>query len=213
MVIRAIWGMVLVLLAACGGGSGGANYGGDIAVTPVPPPPVPPDPRLARLDGYEAQKNAVFGMAPLAADLPLRGTASFNGFASLRVEGAQPLVLSGDAWLYVDFASQQAGGAMERVFGTNPGGGVADYAGSVRITGGQVQRDLQLDYAGALSGAGQNITVSGRMAGQFLGDPLRGVTAADLEAQVVQNGQSRTGTMVIVAQTPGVVVPPTPDPP
>ncbi|MFN3663629.1 hypothetical protein [Yoonia sp.] len=209
--IRVIWVMFYAFVAACGGGGGGANYGGD----PVIPPPPPPDLRLARLDEYREQKirvlgdavSGVTGMAVMTADLPTQGAAAFSGFATLRVEGAQPLILSGDARLDVDFGAGQVSGGMDRFFGTGPGGGVADYDGTISITGGQVQHDLRLHYAGALTGAGQQLALSGDLEGRFLADPLRAVTAADLAARVVQNGQIRDGTLVIVVETEGVVTP------
>ncbi len=185
-----------------GGDTGGGGDGGGV------------DPRLTRLGNYEAQKTrvlgdpatAVTGMAPTLAMLPAQGAMQFSGFATLRLEGPLELVMSGDALVNVNFASQQISGEMDRFFGTLPNSGIADYTGRIIITGGQVQHDLSLDYAGALSGGGQDIALSGRLAGVFLGNPVAALVAADLDPTVLQNGHGRNGTLLLVAEQ--VLVPP-----
>lgn len=222
LLIRII--LALAILSGCGGGSGGdaggggsgdtgggdtgggdtGGGGGDGEV----------DPRLTRLGNYEAQKTRVLGdpatgvtgIAPTLAMLPDQGTMQFSGFATLRLEGPLELVMSGDAVVNVNFASQQISGEMDKFFGTLPNSGIADYAGRITITGGHVQQDLSLDYAGALSGGGQDLVLSGRLVGAFLGDPVRALAAADLDPTVLQNGQVRTGTLLLVAEQ--VFVPP-----
>ncbi len=187
--------VVCLVLSACGGG-GGDSPGSGI------------DPRLARLDIYDAQRirvlgdpgAGVMGIAPTTSDLPVDGSAQLTGFATLRVEGAQPLVLFGDARLDVDFGARAVSGAMTGFFGTVPGAGVQDFAGEVTVTDGTVARDLRLTYGGALSGGGQQLALSGSMTGAFLGDPVTALSAADLEPVVVQNGITRTGTLVLVAE-------------
>jgi hypothetical protein len=184
-----------MILSACGGG-GGDSPGSGI------------DPRLARLDIYDAQRIRVLGdpgagvtgIAPTTSDLPVDGTAQFAGFATLRVEGVQPVVLFGDARLDVDFGATEVSGGMNGFFGTVPGAGVQDFGGEITVTGGQVARDLRLTYAGTLSGGGQQLALSGTMAGAFLGDPVMAVSAADLDPVVVQNGVIRNGTLVLVAE-------------
>lgn len=196
MGFRAGWLAICVILSGCGGGGGGDSPGSGI------------DPRLARLDIYAAQRirvlgdpgAGVMGMAPTTAALPVDGSARFTGFATLRVEGAQELVLIGDARLDVDFATARASGRMDRFFGTVPGRGVQDFGGEITISDGPVARDLQLRYAGALSGASQVLAVSGTMTGVFLGDPVRALSASDLDPLLAQNGVARTGTLVLVAE-------------
>ncbi|WP_162561711.1 hypothetical protein [Yoonia vestfoldensis] len=185
---------IFVMLSGCGGG--GDSPGSGI------------DPRVARLDIYDGQRirvlgdpgAGVMGMAPTTRDLPVDGRAQFAGFATLRVEGAQPLVLFGDAQLDVDFGASAVSGAMAGFFGTVPGAGVQDFTGEVAITDGPVARDLRLTYGGALSGGGQQLALSGSMTGAFLGDPVIALSAADLDPVVVQNGVTRNGTLVLVAE-------------
>jgi hypothetical protein len=198
MGFRAGWLAICAILSGCGGGGGG---GGDSPGSGI-------DPRLARLDIYAAQRvrvlgdpgAGVMGMAPTTAALPVDGRAQFTGFATLRVEGAQELVLIGDARLDVDFGTARASGRMDRFFGTVPGRGVQDFGGDITINDGPVARDPQLSYAGALSGAGQVLAVSGTMTGVFLGDPVRTLSASDLDPLLAQNGVVRTGTLVLVAE-------------
>ncbi|MBR2574362.1 MAG: hypothetical protein IKE14_08540 [Loktanella sp.] len=195
MGFRAGWLAICVILSGCGGG-GGDSPGSGI------------DPRLARLDIYAAQRirvlgdpgAGVMGVAPTTGALPVDGSARFTGFATLRVEGAQELVLIGDARLDVDFGTARASGRMHRFFGTVPGRGVQDFGGEITISDGPVARDLQLRYAGALSGAGQLLAVSGTMTGVFLGDPVSALSASDLDPLLAQNGVARTGILVLVAE-------------
>lgn len=184
-----------LMLSGCGGG-GGDSPGSGI------------DPRIARLDIYDAQRirvlgdpgAGVMGIAPATSDLPVDGSVQFVGFATLRVEGAQPLVLFGDVRLDVDFGASAVSGAMTGFFGTVPGAGVQDFAGEVTVADGQIARDLRLTYGGALSGGGQQLALSGSMTGALLGDPVTALSAADLDPVVVQNSVMRTGTLVLVAE-------------
>jgi hypothetical protein len=197
--------MMWLLLSGCGGGGGGdAGAGGGTGGIIVAI-----DPRLGRLDIYESQKirvlgdagAGVMGLPTSAVDaLPDTGSASFAGFATLRVEGAVPLVLSGDANLAVDFANQQISGQMGQFFGTNNSGAVVDYSGAVAITGGQVRPDLRLDYTGQLIAPGQVLRLDGALSGQFLGNPVAALSAAELDANVLQNGQTRPATMLVIME-------------
>lgn len=223
--VRAGWMMLIWLpLVGCGGGGGadgggggasggdaggGRNSGRPVFVLPTPTPP--PDPRLARLAGYEAQKTRVLGgsgsgfagLSPTTADLPVQGRVDFAGFASLRVEGGPVLTLFGDARLDVDFSSQQISGTVDNLFGTSPAGGAADYAGALAISGAAVQPELLLDYSGALSAAGRQLDVTGMLEAAFLGDPIQGLSGIDLASQVIRDGQAQLGTFLIVMERDG----------
>lgn len=208
--IRQVLGFITgaTLLAACGGGGGGGGGSGI-------------DPRLARLDVYEAQKIRVLGdpgagamgMAPTPdAAMPETGSAVFDGSASIRVEaGDNPLVLFGDASVTVGFGDATVTGSMDNFFGTTSGGDVADYAGTITIDGGTLggtgANAVTLDYAGALSSPGDDLALEGTMTGEFLGDPVGAMTAADLEVGITRNAVTVDGTLVLITETTGVVTP------
>ena len=196
-----------------GGGTGGTDSGGAAGggTGTGPPPVVEPDPRLARLDQYRAQTTRVLGSAatgapgisPSVGAMPAQGLAQFEGFGSLRVEQGQGLVLFGDARLVVDFGTSQVSGGMDRFFGSASTSAVVDYDGVITITGQHADQVLQLDYAGALTGADQTLVVTGQMQGAFLGDPVVAISALDLDSRVVLDGQVQTATMLMVLEAAG----------
>ena len=195
-----IWPAALAL-AACGGGGGGGGGSGI-------------DPRLARLDIYEAQKHRVLGETgagvvgmPLTdhGAMPTSGTAEFEGHVSIRVEAATPLVLFGDVGISVTFDTVQVAGQMDAFFGTNSSGQVVDYAGAVTIDDGTIgasaANDLTLAYGGALTTAGDVLIFDGTATGSFLGTPIGAVSLSELEAVVDHNGVAADATLVIIAET------------
>ncbi len=182
-------------LAACGGG-GGSGSG--------------IDPRLARLDIYEAQKLRVLGDpqagvmgVPITLDenLPIGGAMAFAGAGTIRVEtGGAPLVLFGDAALEVDFDNGTALGAIENSFGTNTRGTVVDYNGAITLQSSSTTQDMPLAYEGTLFAGDETLAFAGTMDGVFLGNPTIALSAADLEAHVAQNGTQRTATIVVTLE-------------
>jgi len=183
-------------LAACGGGGGGDGGAAD--------------PRLARLDAYEAQELRVLGDPeagvpglPITAEgnLPDSGALSFAGFASLRVEiGTTPLVLFGNANLTVDFDGATAAGAVNNVFGNSNAQTIADFEGVLSIQGTVTGQNMPLSYQGTLTAPGQTLGFDGSLNGLFLGNPVAAFSAADLEADVDQNGTTRDATIVITLE-------------
>lgn len=194
----AMW--VVLGLAACGGGGGG---GGDGAGSGI-------DPRLARLDIYEAQKLRVLGDPGAGVmglpeaeidDLPDMGTYGFTGSATIRVETAsRPLILFADAGFEISFGTGDGTGAIERAFGTNSAGDVADYGGVIMLTGTIEDADLVLDYQGDLTAGVDVLGFDGRMQGSFLGDPVSAFAAADLESEVDHSGERRDATLVVIGE-------------
>lgn len=192
-------------LCACGGGGGD---GGGSGV----------DPRLARIDIYEAQKLrvlgdpgvGVMGMATTPdASLPDTGTAVFTGSATIRVENPDAaLVLFGDSTVTIGFDNGAVSGTMENFFGTNGNADVVDYTGTITVDGGTLDPGVTLDYAGALTASGEDLVFEGIMSGEFLGDPLGALSAADLEAGVIRNGTPVDATVIVIGETDGVTVPP-----
>ena len=193
---------LMLFLAACGGGGGGSSGSGV-------------DPRLARLDLYESQNlrvlgdpgAGVMGMPTTATDsIPTGGRMTFAGSGSIRVETpVRPLVLFGDAQLRVDFDGGNAAGEIVNAFGTNASGAVVDYSGTILLESNAIGQDMPLVYAGSLSTADQTLSFAGMMNGMLLGNPTTAFAAADLEAEVDQNGVMRSATVIVVleeTQTP-----------
>ena len=195
----------LMGLSACGGGGGGDGGGSGI------------DPRLARIDIYEAQKQrvlgdpgaGVMGMAPTPdASIPDTGTAVFTGSATIRVENpGAALVLFGDSTVTIGFDTATVSGTMDNFFGTNGNGNVVDFSGTITVDDGSVEPGVALDYAGALTASGEDLVFEGVMQGEFLGDPVGAISAADLEAGVIRNGTPLDGTVIVIGETDGVTIP------
>ena len=188
----------LTCLTACGGGGGGGGSSSGI------------DPRLARLDIYEAQKLRVLGDPgagvpglPVTADenVPGGGAINFAGSGTIRVEArAAPIVIFGDATLRVDFVNGNATGAIDNTFGTNSSDAVIDYSGSLSLQSGVASQDMPVDYAGTLTGGGQTLGFDGTLTALLLGNPTIALSGADLEAEIDQNGVMRSGTLVITME-------------
>lgn len=202
--MRAI-GFLLALLGlgGCGGGGGGGAAGGGGPASP------PPDPRLARLDAYEAQRLRVLGSPgagitglpdtdPLL--VPVVGVADYAGGATIRVETDTPLVLYGDARITVDFDDMQVTGTMDRFFGTTNNGSVANYSGAIAISGTTATQNMDVGYSGALSAAGQTVTLNGVAEGVFLGADATALTLSDLEAEAFVAGLNNDATLVVVTE-------------
>ena len=194
-------------LCACGGGGGGDGGGSGI------------DPRLARIDIYEAQKlrvlgdpgAGVMGMAPTPeASMPDTGTAVFTGSATIRVENPNSALvfirrLDRHHWVRWTRLCRET---MDNFFGTNSSGNVVDYSGAITVDGGTLDPGVTLDYAGALNASGEDLVFEGVMEGEFLGDPLGALSAADLEAGVIRNGAPVDATVIVIGETDGVTIPP-----
>jgi hypothetical protein len=202
IVMARFWILTTIMFLAACGGSGSDSDGGGI------------DPRLARLDVYEAQKlrvlgdpgAGVMGMAPTPQTaVPDMGAAVFTGSATVRVENPDtPLVLFGDSSITIGFADAAVSGTLDGFFGTNSTGDVVDYDGGITIDGGSLDDGISLDYAGALSAAGENLVFEGVMDGEFLGDPVSAISAADLQAGVIYNGGPVNATLVVIGETTDV---------
>ncbi len=192
---------MLICLAACGGGGGGGGTSGSGAGI---------DPRLARLDIYEAQKLRVLGDPgagvmgmPITNDenVPTDGDLTFDGSASLRVETAmQPLVVFGDAQFRINFDDGTALGEVENAFGTDSNGNVVNYAGQIDLDSDEPGQNMAISYAGTLAASGQILTLAGEMDGVFLGDQATAIAAFDLEAEVDRNGSIEDATLVMTLE-------------
>jgi len=207
MVRAMILSCLVVALAACGGGGGGGGGSGI-------------DPRLARLDIYEAQRlrvlgdpaAGVVGLPPTPrTGLPDAGQVTFDGAATIQI--AQPAglwSLAGDAALTLDFAGNSASGSVTAVFGDSSAGGIVDYAGSLALGGAVDDAVFALGYAGTLTAGGDVLVFDGDLVTTVLGDPVAGIAGLDLEAVIDHGGAQRQGSVVIFGE--GAVTPPAPQP-
>lgn len=187
-----------VLLGGCGGGGGGGSSG--------------IDPRLARLDIYEAQKQRVLGdpgagvmaMTETAPEnVPSGGDFVFQGSATVRVEDSvQPLVLIGDAVITLSFGAGSGIGQVTNVFGNNSAGTIVDYSGAINLETMAAGAVMDFAYAGALTAIGETLLFDGVMQGTLLGNPVGAIAAADLEAVVDYNGRAADATFVLIGETP-----------
>ena len=192
-VVCLIW-----LLGSCGGGGGGDSGGGGI------------DPRLARLDIYEAQKLRVLGdpgagvMALPVTDIasvPDSGEFLFLGSATIGIEDpVQPLVLYGDARVALRFDSGEATGTLDNFFGNTGTGNVANYGGFIGLHSGAVGQNIALEYAGVLTAPQDTLIFDGALRGVLLGNPIGALAVADLEADVDNNGVSQDATVIVIAE-------------
>ena len=187
-------GLAFLGLAACGGGGGGSGI----------------DPRLARLDGYAAQKVRVLGdpeagvpsMAQTApAAVPTTGSTQFTGAGSILIAlPDRTLALYGDASLSVDFGQGTAQGQIAQVFGQTASGAIADYAGTVALIGEVAEASLLLDYFGSLTGPNSAFGLEGQLEAALLGQAADALAGGDIEAQIDDGGVTRDGVVLVYAE-------------
>lgn len=148
-----------------------------------------------------------------AADLPVTGTASYDGTALIALDapaGGAASELIGTAVLEADFANATISGQADGFYGTVAGGEVTAFAGQVFLSQGAIDASggdqIGADVNGTLQGGGDTLVVGGTVAGNFLGDPLllneppaAMVLATGDDTSFVLNGTAVTGGMEIVA--------------
>lgn len=176
-----------LLLAGCAGDS----------AAPVQPAPTFSDQVLAAAS-VASQIDALPGTAFL--QMPDSGAATYAGVSALSVtagSGAE-FALLGQADVTVDFQSGAVSGSLSRFQGgvISAGGllptSVADFAGAIQITGGQVGvvRANLFDgtFAGTLTGAGDTIATSGTVLGAFKGTPIKAIAGISDSSVTTVNG-------------------------
>ncbi len=196
--------LVLFLAAGCGGGGGGGGDGGGSGI----------DPRLSRIDIYEAQRLRVLGEPgagvmgmPVTPEvqIPVSGSATYDGSVSILVETMpETAVIVGDARVAMDFGLSQVGGVMDNFLGTDPDDRLRNFDGRLTIDSGEIGDPApnvwSLDYAGTLSAPGQTYVMAGTVEGEFLGEPVAAIAGVELEAQIVANGVLRDGVVTIIGE-------------
>ncbi len=205
-------GVAVLMLAGCGGGGGGTSGGGGGGGAGI-------DPRLARIDIYEAQRLRVLGDPgagvmgmPLTEDanVPVTGSAEYTGSASIILETMPDAALIvGDATVAMDFAANEVTGEMDNFLGTDPNGNIRNFDGRLTINAGRIgdatPNAWSLDYAGTVSAPGQSYVMAGTVEGEFLGDRASAIAGLELEAEIVANGVLIDGAVTIIGE--GAVTP------
>lgn len=199
--MRGVMVFLIVSLAACGGGGGGGGGSGI-------------DPRLGRIDVYEAQRDRVLGdpgagvMAMPetdAAAVPVMGAVTYNGSMTISVETAVPIFLAGDVDVTMDFAGGGVSGEMRNMFGRVEGQALQDYAGTLTIADGTVGdgNTWSFDYAGTLDGGADTLVFAGQVDGAFYGTGAEAIAGAEFDALISVNGDIFDGSLTVVAEDGG----------
>jgi hypothetical protein len=140
------------VLAACGGGGGGAASLEDQMNT-----------------GEELIER--FGDADRTAvdDMPMTGTATYDGVAELRTNEAS---VGADLELVADFEASSVDGTFDNF--NDPEG--FEIGGSVSVSDGQiVGNSLAGDLDGQLTVEGEDVGVTGAIFGEFVGENAEGI--------------------------------------
>ncbi|WP_090204463.1 hypothetical protein [Yoonia litorea] len=199
MCCRSLSSVVALLgLTACGGGG---SSGGNSGI----------DPRLARLDVYEAQQLRLFGNPQTGAigmaitqdpAIPAAGTLNFEGAAAIQIEhSSKTLALYGDAVLALDFEAATAAGSVSNVFGQALTGKVADYTGELSLAGDGLEgAEFQITYAGRLTTDATDYGFAGTLETMLLGDQVAGVAGIDLDADIAHGAGVLTGSVIVFGE-------------
>ena len=190
--IRTGLAISLLALAACGGGGGGGGGGGFTVPTPLFSD-IPPgfDSRATLFEdataALDARSNTAFIGPDVIEGIPDSGEVDFLGL--LYVNAATPgtaTELYGQANLTANFGSQTMTGTLSDFFGVDRTGTEDAYSGSLAVTGGVIGKpalaqvnDFAFDYAGTLTGNGEDVTLEGTVDGKFKADPIRGLLGSD----------------------------------
>lgn len=128
---------------------------------------------------YPAGKTSVDRMS---------GSVNFTGvstvvanpqFVGNQLRGGDAVLL-GDANVRVNFGTEAVTGTMNNFFGTDRSDRIAEYNGSITLSGGDIgatkHNSITANYSGSVSGNGDRLVTSGQMQGTLLGNPsVRGV--------------------------------------
>lgn len=174
----------IILLSACGGGSGENNV-------------------QSRVDASTALQNTFINAAPtVPAEVSMLGSANFSGFAEVFTDG--PLII-GDMDLAINFEDSNFDGGIENIV---DGDGAA-YSGRVAIESGQINRSattsdtvLSASLDGNLSGNEGPISVIGTLGGGFIAgsQAARGTLNGMLET--TEGSNSFSGSFIVEQTSP-----------
>ncbi len=165
---------------------------------------------LALQDETRALRSSIDGLpVTRAIDIPLSGTARYDGTALIALDTPVPSELIGDAAIVADFARDTVSGRMEGFHGTVSGGRVTVFDGALDISKGVIdvtpEHDITAKVDGTLSGGSSTLVVDATLEGNFLGNPTffdRTPPAVQLNANdrsnFTLNGNAVAGGMEVI---------------
>lgn len=144
-----------------------------------------------------------------AADMPVTGSAVFDGYTGLTMQTERRTDLVGTATLTADFEEASIAGSLEDFRGRVNGGDVQDLDGALSVSGGAIgiatASGFGADLQGVLTGRESGVVgVDGSIFGNFRSEDGRGaqaltaVTAGGTDFTL--NGTERGGILTIVAE-------------
>lgn len=157
-------------------------------------------------DGLRAQFAGV--PATTAVQLPLFGSATYDGTAVVTLNTPVRSLLAGDAQVEANFAIDRVFGTFDNFVGSLNGAPVRSFDGLLTTTSGEIDvteaNFIQADFGGVLTGGGNVIGVDGALAGNFLG-PRAPFFPAGLQVKATNttdftlNGFDVSGGMLVIA--------------
>lgn len=144
-----------------------------------------------------------------AAEVPVTGSATFEGFATLVMETPRTTDLVGRATLTADFGNDSIAGTLEDFAGRVNGAAVQELDGEIAVTDGDLRvlapSVFRADLGGLLTGGGQVLGVEGGLLGSFRAEPgseeaggLAALSTAGTDFTL--NGQEHAGSLAIVGE-------------
>lgn len=190
----------LATLAACGGGSSGDSF-------------------ESRVGRAEAQLERVVDMSPTGrANMPLVGSATFNGNAGLSI--GEDIAILGDARLTANFQSETMTGSISNMQGASGNNPVTGVNGTITIGGREsvvgddfddnrtnAHNEWYADYLGTLQFEGDRYVVEGALDGLFMGNrvnvgpgqsTVRGILGVDEFGYASVNGSREEVPVALV---------------
>lgn len=127
-------------------------------------------------DETRALRSSINGLPVTPAiDIPLSGTARYDGTALIALQTLVPSELIGTASITADFARDTVSGSMTDFHGTVSGGRVTAFEGELAISKGVIdvvpEHDITAKVDGRLTGGSNTLDVDATLEGNFLGTP------------------------------------------
>ncbi len=129
-------------------------------------------------DASTLQDDVAALAATPTVDVPIAGTASYDGTALIVTEALPRTQLVGVAALEANFGANTIAGSMDDFHGIVDGGSIRAFDGELLLSNGQIIRlpvqSLAADVTGTLTGGGDTVVVDASLLGNFRGAPSAG---------------------------------------